>query len=82
MQVSPEAGKLIVCGYREGDVPQFGFKSDFFKELDIPLKYNVRMIMGTDEESGSEDIAYYYSKNPYAPFAFSPDGARRQFFLL
>ena len=44
------------------------------KELDIPLKYNVRMIMGTDEESGSEDIAYYYSKNPYAPFAFSPDG--------
>ena len=28
------------------------------KELDIPLKYNVRMIMGTDEESGSEDIAY------------------------
>lgn len=44
------------------------------KELGIPLKYNVRMIMGTDEESGSSDVAYYYSKYPYAPFAFSPDG--------
>ena len=34
------------------------------KDLAIPLKKNVRLIMGTDEESGSADIAYYFSKNP------------------
>ena len=44
------------------------------KDLGVPLKKNVRLLMGTDEESGSEDIAYYYSKEPYAPCTFSPDG--------
>jgi succinyl-diaminopimelate desuccinylase len=43
------------------------------KELGIPLKHNVRLILGTDEESGSEDIAYYFSKEPFAPYTFSPD---------
>ena len=44
------------------------------KDLGVPLKKNVRLLLGTDEESGSEDIAYYYSKEPYAPCTFSPDG--------
>ena len=43
------------------------------RELGVPLKRNVRLLLGTDEESGSEDIAYYYSKEPYAPYTFSPD---------
>lgn len=43
------------------------------RDLGLPLTANVRMILGTDEESGSEDIAYYYSKEPYAPYAFTPD---------
>ena len=43
------------------------------KDLGIPLTKNVRTILGTDEESGSEDIAYYYAKEPYAPYTFSPD---------
>lgn len=44
------------------------------KDLEIPMEYNVRLIMGTDEESGSADIAYYYEKQPHAPYTFSPDG--------
>lgn len=36
-------------------------------------KKNVRLILGTDEESGSEDIAYYYTREPYAPYSFTPD---------
>ena len=44
------------------------------RDLGIPLKSNVRLLLGTDEESGSEDIAYYYNKEPYAPYTFSPDG--------
>lgn len=29
--------------------------------------------MGTDEETGSRDLAYYYASHPYAPYALSPD---------
>ena len=43
------------------------------RDLDIPLKSNVRLIMGTDEESGSSDLEYYYAREPYAPCAFTPD---------
>lgn len=42
--------------------------------LGVPLKRNVRLILGTDEESGSADIAYYFAREPHAPFTFSPDG--------
>lgn len=44
------------------------------RDLGVELKHNARLILGTDEESGSEDIAYYFSKEPYAPYTFSPDG--------
>ena len=43
------------------------------KDLGIPLSKNVRLILGTDEESGSQDIAYYYAREPFAPMAFTPD---------
>ncbi len=43
------------------------------KELGIPLKHNVRLILGTDEESGSGDIAYYFAREPFAEYTFSPD---------
>ena len=44
------------------------------RELGVPLKRNVRLLMGTDEESGSSDLAYYYAREPYTPYTFSPDG--------
>lgn len=44
------------------------------KEMGIPLKNNVRMIMGTDEESGSGDIAYYFAREAAPKYTFSPDG--------
>ena len=43
------------------------------QDLGLPVSANAKLIMGTDEESGSSDIAYYYSKHPYAPYAFTPD---------
>lgn len=43
------------------------------RELGIPLTKNVRLIMGTDEESGSEDIEHYYVSHPFAPYSLSPD---------
>lgn len=45
------------------------------KELGIPLKKNVRLILGTDEECGSSDIKHYYAVEKEAPMTFSPDGA-------
>lgn len=44
------------------------------KELGIPLKKNVRLILGTDEECGSSDIKHYYANEKEAPMTFSPDG--------
>lgn len=45
------------------------------KELGVPLKYNARLIMGTDEESGSEDLKHYFAKEPFAPWSFTPDAS-------
>ncbi|MBQ9879107.1 MAG: Sapep family Mn(2+)-dependent dipeptidase [Clostridia bacterium] len=43
------------------------------KELGIPLKSNVRLILGGDEECGSSDIEYYFEREPHAPMTVSPD---------
>ncbi|MCC8126298.1 MAG: Sapep family Mn(2+)-dependent dipeptidase [Clostridiales bacterium] len=45
------------------------------RDLKIPLKKNVRLILGTDEECGSSDIRYYYSMEEEAPMTFSPDAS-------
>ena len=44
------------------------------KELGISLGKNVRLILGSDEESGMSDVKYYYKHNAAAPMTFSPDG--------
>ena len=44
------------------------------QELKVPLKRKVRLILGTDEESGSGCIAHYYKVEKEAPMTFSPDG--------
>ena len=43
------------------------------KELGLPVKKNVRLIMGADEECGSSDLKYYFTKETYAPYSLSPD---------
>ncbi len=43
------------------------------RELGIELSHGVRLICGADEECGSTDLDYYYSKEPEAEFTFSPD---------
>lgn len=43
------------------------------KDLGIPLRRNVRLIAGTDEETGFRDVKWYYSRHPYAPYTISPD---------
>ncbi len=43
------------------------------KDLGFSLKKNVRLIAGTDEETGFRDIHWYYDRHPYAPHTISPD---------
>src|SRR6056297_3744079 len=43
------------------------------KESDIKLNKKVRLILGTDEESGWEGLDYYFKKEPKPEMAFSPD---------
>ncbi len=43
------------------------------KECGVPLKNSIRLILGSDEECGSGDLAYYYAKEKEAPMTFTPD---------
>lgn len=43
------------------------------KELGLDLKKNVKLVLGTDEETGSRDIEHYYAHHPYAPNSVTPD---------
>ncbi len=43
------------------------------RELGINLESGVRLLCGSDEESGSSDLAYYYSKEEEPDYTFSPD---------
>ncbi|MBQ3920136.1 MAG: Sapep family Mn(2+)-dependent dipeptidase [Oscillospiraceae bacterium] len=44
------------------------------KELGIPLRRNARLILGSNEENGSEDMEYYLTKEKFPPMLFTPDG--------
>ncbi len=44
------------------------------KELGIPLRQGVRLIVGCGEETGSEDMAYYQQHEAFPPLVFTPDG--------
>lgn len=45
------------------------------KKLGIPLKKGVRLIFGTDEENGSEDLEIYKKFDKFPPKVFTPDGS-------
>lgn len=44
-----------------------------FKKLNIPLKRPIRIIFGTNEESGMNDIKYYLQKEKAPLMGFTPD---------
>lgn len=44
------------------------------KDLQIPLQHGVKLIVGCDEESGSEDMDYYQQIESFPEYVFTPDG--------
>ncbi len=45
------------------------------KECGIALQKKCRLILGSDEECGSSDIAWYFDRNPVPPKTLSPDAS-------
>lgn len=43
------------------------------RETKTPLTKNVRLIVGSQEETGTKDIEHYYASQKPAPMTFSPD---------
>lgn len=43
------------------------------RDLGIGLKGNVKLVLGTDEESGSKDLRHFYGHYPFAPYSVTPD---------
>ncbi|MGI6705903.1 MAG: dipeptidase PepV [Clostridia bacterium] len=52
-------------------VALYGLKA--LKNLGIRPQKRIRIIFGTDEESGMTDMDYYFSKEPVPDMGFSPD---------
>ena len=48
---------------------------DSAKKGEITLKRNMRLILGSNEENGSEDMAYYTKREAFPPMLFTPDGS-------
>lgn len=49
------------------------YAAAFLAQLGLPLRYGLRVLMGTDEETSMKDVDYYFANNPQPVFCFSPD---------
>lgn len=59
----------------KGPVLSALFAMRAIKEADVPLKRSIRLILGCDEESGWEDMAYYAAHAHMPDMGFSPDAS-------
>lgn len=68
-------GKLYGRGAADDKGPAVAalYAARCVKELGLPVKRNVRIVWGCDEECGSSDLEHYYAKEPEAAYTFSPD---------
>ncbi|MBR2844027.1 MAG: dipeptidase PepV [Solobacterium sp.] len=44
------------------------------REMNVPLNKRIRLIMGTNEETGSKCLAHYVAKEGHVDLGFTPDG--------
>ena len=72
-----DGDKLIGRGTSDDKGPSLCalFAMKAIKEAGIPLKRSIRMILGCDEESGWEDMAYYCQHAQMPEMGFSPDAS-------
>ncbi len=70
-----EGGRIYGRGAQDDKGPAVAslYAMRCIRELGIGLKKGVRLLCGSDEECGSSDLEYYYSKEEEAEYTFSPD---------
>ena len=61
--VLDDKGPSIVCLYA----------LKYLKERNVPLRYGVRALLGSNEETHMKDVEYYLENYPAPAFCFSPD---------
>ena len=44
------------------------------KDMNVPLTKRIRLILGTNEETGSKCLAHYVEKEGHIDMGFTPDG--------
>ena len=71
-----EDGKMYGRGASDDKGPAIAalYAMAAVKSLGVPMKSGVRLILGTDEESGCADTKYYFAKEKPPKHVFSPDG--------
>ena len=76
LRYEPETDKLIGRGAIDDKGPAVAalFAARAVRERGIPLKKGIRLIFGTNEENGSEDLSYYRKNRELPPMVFTPDG--------
>lgn len=72
----PDSDKLFGRGTSDDKGPAVAslFAMRAVRDLQIPMKSGVRLIFGTNEENGSEDLEYYMKHRTLPPMVFTPDG--------
>ena len=72
-----ENGRIYGRGTNDDKGPALAslFAMKAVREAGIPLKKSVRLILGCDEESGWEDMAYYGAHEQIPEVGFSPDAS-------
>lgn len=68
-------GKIFARGALDDKGPTMAviYAMRIIKELNLKLNKRVRIILGTDEESGWRGIDYYFEKEEMPTFGFAPD---------
>lgn len=68
--------KMYARGVLDNKGPIMGalFALALLKQNHVPLKRSIRVMFGTDEESGSADIPHYLAAEPAPIAGFTPDG--------
>lgn len=69
-------GKLYGRGVEDDKGPTMAayYAMKILKELDVTLSKRIKLIIGTDEESGSRCVKHYFKKHPEQPVSgFVPD---------
>lgn len=69
-------GKMYGRGTEDDKGPTIAFyyAMKILKDLQVPLRKSIKLVLGTDEETGWRGVDYYFKKYPQMPVAgFIPD---------